>query len=200
MQPYTYLIGWSKHNLWYYGAKYGTKADPNNLWVKYFTSSKYVKYARLLYGEPDVVMIRRLFTSPELCKKWETTVLRRIKAVESDTWLNKSLSNGYPKPIKGVPLRGTGWSHSDSTKAKISKALKGKPRPCSEERKSKLKLITKEKRYNYNNNHYCFYHKTGETYTGTIVEFTLKYNLHKPNVYNMLYGKNKSVKGWKIKL
>jgi hypothetical protein len=36
--PYTYLIGWSKLNLWYYGSQYGKKAHPSNLWRTYFTS------------------------------------------------------------------------------------------------------------------------------------------------------------------
>jgi hypothetical protein len=35
-QPYTYLIGWSEHDLWYYGCEYGRwrkTANPENLWI-----------------------------------------------------------------------------------------------------------------------------------------------------------------------
>lgn len=41
--PYTYLIGWSKLNWWYYGAEFAKIkkiANPSNLWTTYFTSSK----------------------------------------------------------------------------------------------------------------------------------------------------------------
>jgi hypothetical protein len=41
--PYTYLIGWSELDLWYYGVKFGKSADPEKFLVNYFTSSKYVK-------------------------------------------------------------------------------------------------------------------------------------------------------------
>ena len=44
--PYTYFIKWSAQNIWYYGVEYGfysKTANPNNLWVTYFTSSKLVK-------------------------------------------------------------------------------------------------------------------------------------------------------------
>jgi hypothetical protein len=60
-QPYTYLIGWTKHNKWYYGCQYANGqrvANPSNLWTTYFTSSKHVKECRELYGEPDVVQVR----------------------------------------------------------------------------------------------------------------------------------------------
>lgn len=58
--PYTYLIGWSEHNLWYYGVRYANSTIPeNDLWVKYFSSSKYVKDIRKEFGEPDVIQIRK---------------------------------------------------------------------------------------------------------------------------------------------
>lgn len=37
--PYTYLIGWSKHNIWYYGKRTAKNCHPNDFWVTYFTSS-----------------------------------------------------------------------------------------------------------------------------------------------------------------
>jgi hypothetical protein len=41
--PYTYLIGWSHLNKWYYGRRTAKGCHPSELWVKYFTSSKSVK-------------------------------------------------------------------------------------------------------------------------------------------------------------
>lgn len=199
MQPYTYLIGWSKQNLWYYGAQYGKKANPDKLWITYYTSSKYVKSARVLFGEPDIIKIRKKFNCAKQCKRWETKVLRRMNVVSQEIWLNKTISDGYPIPQKGIRTREIGYKHSEETKQKISTRTMGKLKgPCSEERRTKLKKITKEKRYNYNTKKYSFNHKNGDIYSGTVIEFCEKYNLFKTNVYNMIYGKTKSVKGWKL--
>lgn len=43
---YTYLIGWSNHNKWYYGRRTAKNCHPNEFWKTYFTSSKYVKEFR----------------------------------------------------------------------------------------------------------------------------------------------------------
>jgi len=63
--PYTYLIGWSTLNKWYYGVRYSKRCNPNDLWVKYFTSSKLVKQFRNKFGEPDVVEVRKIFNNSE---------------------------------------------------------------------------------------------------------------------------------------
>ena len=41
--PYTYIIGWSSLNKWYYGVRYAKNCKPEDLWKTYFTSSKHVK-------------------------------------------------------------------------------------------------------------------------------------------------------------
>lgn len=87
---YTYLIGWKLHNKYYYGVRYSKNANTQELWVTYFTSSKYVKEFRALYGEPDIVQIRRTFLKREKAQIWETKVLRRLKVVKNDMWLNKT--------------------------------------------------------------------------------------------------------------
>ena len=113
--PYTYLIGWSKQDKWYYGCQYGKSshiANPNNLWKTYFTSSKYVNKCRNLYGEPDVIEIRKIFTDGERCRLWEQTVLEKLKAVKSDKWLNKQSHSKF-------------FCSSDETSKKISEALMG---------------------------------------------------------------------------
>lgn len=61
-QPYTYLIGWTKQDKWYYGVRYANKVSPDlDLWKEYFTSSNYVTEFRNLHGEPDVVTIDKIF-------------------------------------------------------------------------------------------------------------------------------------------
>ena len=89
--PFTYLIGWSKHNIWYYGMRYAQNTTPDDLWSNYFTSSKYVKNFRIEYGEPDVIQVRKTFTTKEAAIKWEHTVLKRLKVLTLDKWLNKNI-------------------------------------------------------------------------------------------------------------
>lgn len=88
--PYTYLIGWTAHNKFYYGRRTQKGCDPNELWVSYFTSSKLVKQFRKLHGEPDLIEVRKTFPSDVTkCQAWETKVLRRLKAAELSNWLNQ---------------------------------------------------------------------------------------------------------------
>ena len=87
---YTYLIGWKKLNKYYYGVRYAKNCDPKELWITYFTSSKYVKEFRKQNGEPDVIEIRKIFTDKKTAMLWENKVLKRIKAVFSNKWLNKT--------------------------------------------------------------------------------------------------------------
>ncbi len=195
MKYYTYLIGWSKHDKWYYGARYGRKSDPNQLWKTYFTSSQYVKACRLLYGEPDVVEIRKVFDVSLEAKRWETKVLIRLGAVESERWLNKTVSNGYPINRTGVSTRGSGWKHTEETKKKIGNSNRGKKIPCSAARKEKLRQYKGKMVHNYKMTEYTFTNGV-EVFTGTMSEFCEKYNLFKSNVCHMISGKNKSVRGW----
>jgi hypothetical protein len=88
--PYTYLIGWSKLNKWYYGVRFAKGCRPDDLWVSYYTSSKYVKTFRKENGEPDVILIRRTFSDRRQALEWEHKVLRRMKVTSKDAWLNKT--------------------------------------------------------------------------------------------------------------
>jgi hypothetical protein len=88
--PFTYLIGWSELDKWYYGVKFAKGCHPDDLWVTYFTSSKVVQDMREKHGEPDIIQIRRTFTSGKNAINWETKVLKRIKVLYNDCWLNQS--------------------------------------------------------------------------------------------------------------
>lgn len=155
--PYTYLIGWTKYNIWYYGSETGKVnkiANPDNLWKTYFTSSTYVAKFREIYGEPDVKEVRKIFSDSKETLLWEEKVLRRTNAVKSDKWLNKGNAGktfstaGLPAPNRGVPHKddtkekirqaNTGNKHSEETKHKIS--LHSKGRSKSEEHKKKISL------------------------------------------------------------
>jgi len=59
---YTYLIGWSKHNKWYYGRRTKNSLIPEeDFWNVYKTSSKYVKEFVSKFGDPDIRQIRKKF-------------------------------------------------------------------------------------------------------------------------------------------
>ena len=121
--PYCYLIGWSKENKFYYGARwakvskclYESGCHPDDFWVTYHTTSNYVAEMIDLYGQPDVKEVRKIFSTAEAAIKHEKTVLKRLSVVNSQLWLNQNDSTG-----RGVIC------HSELTKARMSKAHKGK--------------------------------------------------------------------------
>lgn len=87
-KPYTYLIGWSIINFWYYGSRYAKGCHPNDLFKSYFTSSKIVKDFVKKYGCPDVIKIRKVFDNPKSTITWETKFLTRIDAANNPRFLN----------------------------------------------------------------------------------------------------------------
>jgi len=93
--PYTYLIGWSEHNKFYYGVRYAKNCNPTDLWSKYFTSSKYVKKFRETYGEPDIIQIRKTFIKASEAIEWEDKVIVRLKLWLREDFLNKNRSKGF---------------------------------------------------------------------------------------------------------
>lgn len=139
--PFTYLIGWSKLNKFYYGVRFARDCHPTDLWTKYFTSSKIVKTYRKLYGEPDIIEIRKTFNDPLSSKNWEDKVLRRLKVEGTNHWLNVS-STHFNKSIMtddmrlhiGLSQKGRtspmkGKRHSEESKSKISKSVSGENNP-----------------------------------------------------------------------
>jgi len=144
-RPYTYLIGWSSHNVYYYGVRFSQNCHPNDLWKTYFTSSKYVQEFRLKHGEPDVISIRREFLTAKLAQLWEAKVLKRLNVRNSEKWLNKTDTSLY-YTTNGM----LGKSHSLQTINKMQK-------PKSDITKQKMSLAKKHSYYGNNN---PFYNKT----------------------------------------
>lgn len=122
--PYVYLIGWTALDQWYIGVRFATNCHPDDLWNTYFTSSKRVKKLRKQSGEPDVVQVRKIFHSKDEAISYEAKILRRMKVLESDRWLNQNISGA-------ILIE----QHSEETKAKISKSMKGKVRSAEHRRK-----------------------------------------------------------------
>lgn len=98
---YTYFIGWSKHNIYYYGRQTRIGCDPTKFWKSYFTSSHYVAEYRSLHGEPDIIEIRKIFGENYVkCSNWETTVLTKLNCAKSPMFLNRT--NNTPAFTKGT--------------------------------------------------------------------------------------------------
>jgi hypothetical protein len=98
--PYTYLIGWSKLDKWYYGSETSSIkkiANPSNLFTKYFTSSKHVKNFIKNNGMPDIIQIRKTFKTKQAAIIWEQKVLQKIDAKNNPKFLNRTnnISNDY---------------------------------------------------------------------------------------------------------
>ena len=93
---YTYFIGWSKFNTFYYGRRTAVGCDPSDLFTSYFTSSLYVKNYIKENGLPDIVQIRKVFGENfQACEKWETDVLRKMKVASRVDFLNKIQSSTH---------------------------------------------------------------------------------------------------------
>jgi hypothetical protein len=132
--PYTYLIGWSHLDLWYYGSRYASDCHPDDLWKTYFTSSKNVKEIRKKYGEPDIIEIRKTFSTSEQARLWEIAVIRRLKIVKDKRWLNKRNPGGlgaFINKIGSIP-----WNKGRKGVQKNS--WKGKTGRYSEEHRLNL--------------------------------------------------------------
>jgi hypothetical protein len=128
--PYTYLIGWSTLNLFYYGVRFAADCHPGDLWVTYFTSSKKVKMLRREHGEPDIVSVRRTFTDAKSARVWEAKVIKRLNMPSDSKWLNMSDHNDrfYHEGPRG--------SFTDEHRRKLSEAAK--KRKLTPEHKAKL--------------------------------------------------------------
>lgn len=115
--------------------------------MSYFTSSKYVAALREQHGEPDVVQVRRLFSSATKAQAWEEGVLRRMNVLIDGRWINRNIKGAYiltddirdiiSKANKGktvsqstraiVSAKLTGIKRSDETKSKVAKTAKSRP-------------------------------------------------------------------------
>lgn len=91
--PYTYLIYCIKTEQFYYGVRYSKNCHPDDLWKTYYTSSIYVHDLIRKYGKDSFLyQIRKTFTSSGKARKWEETILRRLKVKQRSDFINKSNS------------------------------------------------------------------------------------------------------------
>lgn len=96
---YTYLLSHKSTKKYYYGVRYSgiceSHTPEDDLWIKYFSSSKEVQNLIELYGADSFKYeVRRTFTTVESAIAWEHNVLRRLNVINKSNWLNKSDNKG----------------------------------------------------------------------------------------------------------
>jgi hypothetical protein len=112
---FTYLLGWSKLDRYYYGVRYKEGVTLESLGTTYFSSSTYVLKFIEEYGLPDIIEIRKVFETKQEAKSWETKVLSKLKVPNNIKYLNKSNNNCFKNTVM-----------NEEIKQKISSANRGK--------------------------------------------------------------------------
>lgn len=109
-QPFTYLIKHIPTGKVYYGLRYAKKCHPSDLWTTYFTSSYDVQKLIERDGKGAFLFeIRRIFTDTKKAIEWEKRVLRRMKVIRREDFINRN--------IPGSSM----FAHSEETKIKMRK-------------------------------------------------------------------------------
>jgi hypothetical protein len=167
--PYTYLLKHKPTGKFYYGCRFAEGCNPEEFWVSYKTSSKYVKELVEQYGEDSFEFeIRKVFNDKHVARIWETKVLKKLNVVNREDFLNmtdnisispEAASKGKKgkvgiykisqKQIDAIKKANTGLKRSEEVKKKMSEAHKGKRtgdknpmfgKKTSEETKQKMRL------------------------------------------------------------
>ena len=209
--PYTYRIGWSKTGMNYVGARWAKNCHPSDLFVSYFTSSKYVANYIKEHGMPDIVEVIETFTGEDRRQKVrlsEADELVRLDAVNRDDYLNKHDGITYSKDVV-MPHDETiyDWEHIDGTKlscTRIDLVTKYHLHPSSIARivlRSGLKshhgwYLADNPPDEFDNTVYEWAHSNGSTDKLTRRGMVEKYNLALGETKNIVNGKIR--RGWRL--
>ena len=94
--PYTYHLFHIPTQKSYYGSRFAKGCNPNDLWIKYFSSSPIIKNLIKEYGKDSfIVKIRKIFKCPIECQKYENKVLRRLGVPYNEKWYNRHYGHVY---------------------------------------------------------------------------------------------------------
>lgn len=129
--PFTYLLHHKPTNTFYYGVRWAKDCNPLDFWKTYYTSSKkIIPLLRTLFGDESFEYeIRKIFKSSNDAIKWENKVLRRMKVLDKDIWLNKTNNKAIIcKPYDRSKMKNPniGKKHTKETKEKIRLSRTGK--------------------------------------------------------------------------
>jgi hypothetical protein len=179
IKPYTYLIRFKPNGKCYYGSRFKNVklglTPTEDLMIKYYTSSKYIKQLIEEYGIDSFEWeVRKTFDTDTEAVNWEKRVLQKCDVLHNrDKWFNGNIA-GYIIPTeestKKISEFHKGKAKSEEHKQRISDANKGKKKsaehiqkmsdgmkgkyagdknpmagPCSEERKQNISIAKKGK-------------------------------------------------------
>lgn len=140
--PYTYLIGWSKIEKFYYGVRFAKNCHPSDLFTKYFTSSKHVHKIIEELGEPDIIMVIKTFSSTEAARLHENKVLRRLDVLSNSKFINKSTNISIDTICCSSATKGKTYEEiygvEKANQLKIERSKSGKGRKLTDEQKKKI--------------------------------------------------------------
>jgi len=166
MIPFTYLVKHIPTNRYYYGVKYKKGCHPYDLWTKYFTSSKKVKGLIRKYGKKSFIFeIRKTFKTAQQAVNWEYKVLKRMKVIHRDDFLNQSDNQRVDSKLLSKIRKGKG------------NPMYGKKMTEEHKKKIKYKLIKRYKKLPH--------HTLGRKHTPAFLRFLSKINKGKNN---KMYG------------
>lgn len=104
-QFYTYRIKWTVTNMSYYGVRYKRGGTPKDLFVTYFTSSKYVKEYIKLHGLQDIIEVRQIFDTAKDAKNWEERIIEKCQLQKNPNWLNRANRGSFKNIIMDDVMR-----------------------------------------------------------------------------------------------
>ena len=91
--PYTYKLIFNPTGQYDYGVRYAKGCNPNDLWDKYFTSSKHIHKLIKEYGlNSFTIKITKTFNNKTEAINYEHSILTRIKADRNGKFINKTVS------------------------------------------------------------------------------------------------------------
>lgn len=223
--PYTYIIGWPELDIWYYGVRYASGCHPDDLWNPYKTSSDYVSEFVNIHGEPSVRKVRRTFAHlndpVSAARLWENKVLKRMKVVASDRWLNKH--DGMAPPIGNMNDPVVKAKHQKTLSSPEYKAnhraamIEAMNRPEVQQKMRKNRNTPEYKEFlkttllrpdrldhrgpkngRYDSTVYEFVHESGDKFIGTRYDFIQKYNPTDGSISRLINGHYKVTQGWRL--
>lgn len=127
--PYTYYLYHILTKRHYYGVRYAKNCSPDDLWVKYFSSSKEVKRLIEKFGKESFYFkVRAIFKTKKQAFKCEQKILTKFDVLHNENWINSAIGGTYlARKPKGIPAKNKGVPMSLEQKKKISQKMKGKP-------------------------------------------------------------------------
>lgn len=121
IKAYTYYLYHKPTNKKYYGVRWAKNCSPNELWVKYFSSSKKIWKLIEIYGKESFYFeIRKTFDNIDKAILWEEKVLKRLKVLTNPDWLNQNISGCIKNEVQWLK----GKNLPEHVKIAISNARK----------------------------------------------------------------------------